>query len=65
MSIVTAFPGVSLGGVSFLIFTMTSTIIFSAILSLGQFGDHVLLFPGSTAMMFAVLTDLFLCSLKN
>ena len=30
---------------------MKLTIMFSAILSLGRFGDHVLLFSGSTAMM--------------
>ena len=41
----------SFGGVSFLLFTMTSTIIFPTILSLCQSGDHVLLFPGSMAMM--------------
>ena len=45
------------GGVSFLLFTlfgpflMKLTITFSAILSLCRFGDHVLLFSGSTAMM--------------
>ena len=45
------------GGVSFLLFSllglffMKLTITFSAILSLCRFGDHVLLFSGSTAMM--------------
>lgn len=36
---------------TFLFFTMTLTIKFSAILSLYWFGDHALLFPGSTTMM--------------
>ena len=43
------------GVVSFLLFTLFGllklTITFSAILSLGRFGDHILLFSGSTAMM--------------
>ena len=38
-------------GISCLLFITTSTIKFSAILSLCWFGVHVLLFPGSTAMM--------------
>lgn len=36
---------------TFLLFIMTSTIKFSAMLSLCWFGDHALLFPASTAMM--------------
>lgn len=39
------------GGTSFLLFTMTSTIIFSVLLILCQFGDHVLLFPCFTSVM--------------
>ena len=42
---------ISFSGLSFLLFTMTSTITFSALLSLCWFGYHVLLFPGSMAMM--------------
>ena len=47
------------------IFAMTSTTLFSAMTSLCQFGDHILLFPGSKTMMFAVLIAPFLCSLKS
>ena len=73
MSIATAFPGVKFWwcilfavDVVVKIFTMTSsTTLFSAILSLCEFGDHILLFPGSKTMMFAVLIAHFLCSLKS
>ena len=58
MSIITAFPGIKRSVVYpfcilfFLdLFFMKLTIIFSAILSLCRFGDHVLLFSGSTAVM--------------
>ena len=59
MSIVTAFPGIKRSVVypfcflpPFLaLFFMKLTITFSAILSLCRFGEHVLLFSGSTAMM--------------
>ena len=58
MSIITAFPGIKRSVVypfcflPFLgLFFMKLTITFSAILSLCRFGDHVLLFSGSTAMM--------------
>ena len=58
MSIITTFPGIERSVVyrfcflAFLdLFFMKLTTIFSAILSLCRFGDHVLLFSGSTAMM--------------
>ena len=58
MSIITALPSTKRSVVSpFCFFTlfgpffMKLTIMFSAILSLGRFGDHVLLFSSSTAMM--------------
>ena len=58
MSILTAFPGIKRSVVNpfcFLPFLglsfMKLTITFSAILSLCRFGDHVLLFSVSTAMM--------------
>ena len=58
MSIITAFPGIKrswcilFAFLPFLeLFFMILTIIFSAWLSLCRFGDHVLLFSGSTAMM--------------
>ena len=59
MTIITAFPGIKRSVVypfCFLppfwaLFFMKLTITFSAILSLCRFGDHVLLFSGSTAMM--------------
>ena len=58
MSIITTFPGIERSVVyrfcflAFLdLFLMKLTTIFSAILSLCRFGDHVLLFSGSTAMM--------------
>ena len=58
MSIITAFPGIKRSVVyrfcflPFLdLFFMKLTITFSAMLSLCRFGDHVLLFSGSTAMM--------------
>ena len=47
---------------TFLLFIMTSTITFSAILSLCRFGDHVLLFPGFTAMMLGFQAS---CSLTS
>ena len=72
MSIATAFPGVKFWwcilfavDVIVKIFAMTSTTLFSAITSLCEFGDHILLFPGSKTMMFAVLIAPFLCSLKS
>ena len=58
MSIITALPGWKRSVVyPFCLFTlfgpffMKLAIMFSAILNLGRFGDHVLLFSGSTAMM--------------
>ena len=58
MSIITTFPGIERSVVyrfcflPFLdLFFMKLTTIFSAVLSLCRFGDHVLLFSGSTAMM--------------
>ena len=58
MSIITAFPGIKRSVVypfcflPFLgLFFMKLAITFSAILSLCRFGDHVLLFSGSMAMM--------------
>ena len=58
MSIITALPGSKRSVVyPFCLFTlfgpffMKLAIMFSAILNLGRFGDHVLLFSGSTAMM--------------
>ena len=47
---------------TFLLFIMTLTIKFSAMLSLCWFGDHVLLFPGSTAMMLGFQAS---CSLTS
>ena len=49
----------SCGGVSFLLFTMKSTIRFSVILSLCRLGNHVLLFPGSMAMMLGFQASYF------
>ena len=49
----------SCGGVSFLLFTMKSTIRFSVILSLCRLGNHVLLFPGSIAMMLGFQASYF------
>ena len=52
------------GGVSFLLFTMKSTIRFSVILSLCRLGNQILLFPGSIAMMLgfqACYFQTFLC----
>ena len=58
MSIITAFPGRKRSAVypfcflPFLgLFFVKLTLTFSTILSLCRFGDHVLLFSGSTAMM--------------
>ena len=58
MSIITALPGSKRSVVyPFCLFTlfgpffMKLAIMFSAILNLGRFGDHVLLFSSSTAMM--------------
>ena len=49
----------SCGGVSFLLFTMKSTIRFSVILSLCRLGNYVLLFPGSMAMMLGFQASYF------
>ena len=47
----------SFSGVSFLLCTISSTIIFPTTLSLCRFGDHILLFPGSTALMLGFRTS--------
>ena len=65
----TAFPGIDVSVVyAFLLFTMKSTIMFSAILSLCRFGDHVLSFSrlhgndsgGSVGLRFSDFLRLFL-----
>lgn len=65
----TAFPGIDVSVVyAFLLFTMKSTIVFSAILSLCRFGDHVLSFSrlhgndsgGSVGLRFSDFLRLFL-----
>ena len=66
MSIITAFPGIKRSVVypfcflPFLgLFFMKLTITFSATLSLCRFGDHVLLFSGSKAMMLVFQASCF------
>ena len=63
---ITVFPGIKRSVVypfCFLpfcgLFFMKSTITFSAILNLCRFGDHVLLFSGSTAMILVFQALLF------